>query len=124
MERHTGDMIETTIEGQDFTRVDLMLYPTGDFLGLDAVDRRSGGEPGIANLPYDAAHALADWIIANVPKPEPTPLPTKFGAVVKSNGFRFMRAAEDAWYRQGGGMCHDEDIRSHGFEIVSEGVDD
>lgn len=85
------------------------------------IDR--GGSSYAAVSP-DVLHALADWIIANVPKPEPTPLPTKFGAVVKSNGFRFMRAAEDAWYRQGGGMCHDEDIRSRGFEIVSEGVDD
>lgn len=67
-------MIETTIQGQDETRLDLRVYADGKFLGLDAVDTSGRLKSTGVNLPYEAAHALADWIIANVPKPEPKPL--------------------------------------------------
>lgn len=73
------------------------------------------------------AHALADWILENVPKPEPTPLPTKFGAVVKSDGIRYTRAFKDdePWVSAFNAAWKSDDyIRSRGFEIIYEGVDD
>lgn len=79
----------------------------------------------IINLPAETAHALADWIIAKVPKPEPTPLPTKFAAVVNSDGRRFVRTDHTMYpWTDAAGTYSDQEINNMGFEVIYEGVDD
>lgn len=87
----------------------------------------------IANIAYGTAHALADWIIANVPKPAPTPLPTQFGAVVKSDGQLYTLAALDVhiggcrWIGADpiyGDWTAETTLQEQGFEVIFEGVDE
>lgn len=80
------------------------------------------------DLSYETAHALADWIVANVPKPEPVPLPTKFGAVVKAaDGFLWTHAephTDESWIAENGDWSTGGDIVFQGFEVIYGGVDD
>lgn len=81
----------------------------------------------IANITYGTAHALADWIIANVPKPEPTPLPTKFAAVVKCEGVLWTRAFKDdePWVSSfSASWKASEYLQQQGFEVIFEGIED
>lgn len=113
---------EITVERKDF-------YGTGDTLiGVHDAGVHLGETVGSHMYLEDStAHALADWIIANVPKPEPTPLPTKFAAVVKSVGRLFTFAdtkTEPKWFSTGGNWYDSAEIRQDGFEVVFEGVDE
>lgn len=56
------------------------------------------------------------------------PLPTKFGAIVRSNGKLFTLADPDpgdpVWRSGPGGWLTGKDLRERGFEVIYEGVDD
>lgn len=140
-------------------------------------------------LSYETTHALADWITANVPKPEPKtawdhwldfevgqvftiggsgnryrkitateavylgdketykidpdmkiawspmkydflsevvlPFPTKFAAVVKADGRRFVRTDHTMYpWTDAAGTYSDQEISNMGFEVIYEGVDE
>lgn len=86
-----------------------------------------GDSKTYAYLDDETAHALADWIIANVPKPEPKPLPTKFAAVVKSEDMLWTHAEPNtsrAWIAENGDWSTGEEIRAEGFEVIFAGVED
>lgn len=104
-----------------------VLHGRPGFMELGTGDERSSAT---VDLTYEQAHALADWIIANVPKPEPIPLPTKFAAVVKSHGNLYSvgdTENEPKWVEantEGGNWVQSELLRAQGFEVVFEGVDE
>ena len=77
----------------------------------------------------ETAHALAAWILENVPKPAPKPLPRKFAAVVKSAGKLYTlgdTASEPRWVRansEGNDWAEGKLLQAQGFEVIFAGVD-
>lgn len=104
------------------------IHVTNVRVNLDNLAGSAGND-----LTFDQAHALADWIIANVPKTEPKPLPTKFAAVVKSDGQLYTLAALDVpiggcrWIGADpiyGDWTAETTLQEQGFEVIFAGVED
>lgn len=104
--------------------------PAEAMLAIDAPGRTES----VATLLTPAeAHEIADWIKANVPEPERTPLPTKFAAVVKTTDGKLYTRADASgegyeydWVRadsNGGDWETDSYLIAAGFEVIFEGVD-
>lgn len=176
-----------TFPGESDLEIQAKAY--GHVLGLDI---SLNGRTHLRNMTLETAHALADWIIANVPKPEPKtawdhwldfevgqvftigrsgnnyrkvsateavyladtetynidpemkniwsaqgydflsevviPLPTKFAAVVKSEGVLWTladwKSDYSKWINTSGDWLHNpEDLVDAGFEVIYEGIE-